>query len=352
MPEIEPMTPKDCLLTALRRGTPQRIPTFEWFIDTAVIQALCGTDDPIEGVEQLDIDGINIRPDYGKTWKDAETFIDDWGIERRLTGDMIPHCTKNAVENIADWKDYTFPDPQAKHRFATLERALEKFGDNRAVVLNIRDGFYDMRDLLGYEQALTAVAGEKAHFAGLLKRVAEYNLTLAEIAVKRYGIQIVATTDDVCTARGPIISPKMYRDIIYPAFYEVMQGFRSLGLLIVKHCDGDIRKFLDLWISAGIHCLDPIDPGGGLDMGEMRKQYGDKIALKGNIDCTGHLVNGTPEQVEEEVRLCIEKSGTSGLILSSSNTIHRGVKPENYRAMLTALRKYGSYTKHTLNLGF
>jgi hypothetical protein len=32
-----------------------------------------------------------------------------------------------------------------------------------------------------------------------------------------------------------------------------------------------------------------------------------------------------------------------GLIVSSSNTIHRGVKPENYRAMLNALRRYGTY---------
>ncbi|MDR3183019.1 MAG: hypothetical protein LBT89_08910 [Planctomycetaceae bacterium] len=332
------MTPKDCILTALRRETPKRIPTFEWFIDTAVIEALCGTSDPVEAVEQLDIDAINVRPDYNKVWKGNDTFIDEWNIERRLTGDMIPHCTKNAVPNIADWKSYEFPDTQAAHRFQTLERALKRFGDNRAVVFNIRDGFSDMRDLLGYEQALVSIAADKQNFTGLLKRVAEYNIALAETAVKRYGIQIAATTDDVCTARGPIMSPKSYKEVIYPAFKEAIQGFKALGLLVIKHCDGDIRKFLNLWIEAGIDCLDPIDPGGGLDMAEMKQQYGGKICLKGNIDCTGYLTSGTQQQVAEEVRTCISKGGPNGLILSSSNTIHRGVKPENYKAMLEALR--------------
>jgi uroporphyrinogen decarboxylase len=97
-----------------------------------------------------------------------------------------------------------------------------------------------------------------------------------------------------------------------------------------------------MWLEAGIDCLDPIDPGGGLDMGEMKKLYGNRICLKGNIDCTGHLCDGTPEQVEEEVRICIEKGGRSGFIISSSNTIHRGVKPENFQAMLQAVWRYGS----------
>ena len=128
--------------------------------------------------------------------------------------------------------------------------------------------------------------------------------------------------------------------MIYPAFRDVMQGYRDLGLLIIKHCDGDIRPFADLWIDAGINCLDPIDPGAGLDMAKMKAKYGDRICLKGNIDCTGYLCDGMPEQVAEEVRVYIEKGRgkEGGLIVSSSNTIHRGVKSRNYQAMLEALR--------------
>jgi hypothetical protein len=51
------------MCTAIKRGTPDRIPTFEWFIDPGVGKALTGSADAMDIVERLDIDGINIRPD-------------------------------------------------------------------------------------------------------------------------------------------------------------------------------------------------------------------------------------------------------------------------------------------------
>jgi len=335
------MIPKDRILAALRRKVPDRIPTFEWFIDPAVSQALCESVDPIEVAERLDLDAVNIRADYAKTWKDDVTFVDEWGSERMLTGEVLPVATKHPVEHLADHAGFAFPDPNAPHRYKTLEKALDMFGGRRAIVLNLRDGFSDMRDLLGYENALMGMLLDKANFTDLLKRVVEYNLALAAVAVKRYGIEIIATTDDVATGRGPIIRPSVYAEVIFPYFKEVIQGYKSLGLTVIKHSDGNIMPFLDLWLEAGIDCLDPIDTGGGLDMAVMKANYGDRICLKGNIDCTGHLCDGTPEQVAEEVRVCIEKGGPGGLIVSSSNTIHSGVRPENYRAMLDAIRKYG-----------
>lgn len=335
------MTPKERIFTALRRETPDRIPTFEWFIDTAVMQALCGSTDPVEVTEILDLDAVNIRADYTKTWKDDQTYIDEWGIEKKLTGDILPASMGHPIPNVADQKNYVFPNPDTPERFKTLEKALKKYGDYRGIVLNLRDGFSDMRDLLGYQNALMDMLIDKQNYTDLLRRVVDYNLALAELAVKRYDIRIVATTDDVCNATGPIISPRVYADVIFPYFKEVVQGYRALGLTVIKHCDGNIMPYLGMWLEAGINCLDPIDPLGKLDMAEMKAKYGHLICLKGNIDCTGHLCTGTPEQVDEEVRVCLEKGGPSGLIVSSSNTIHRGVKPENYRAMLDAIRKYG-----------
>ena len=336
------MTPKECVLTALRRGVPERIPTFEWFIDSRVTRTLCDTDDPVLAAVRLDLDAVNIRADYTKEWCGTDIYVDEWGIERKLTGDVLPASTAYPIADVRIQADYVFPDPDVPHRFATLERALELCCDERAVVLNLRDGFSDMRDLLGYQHALMDMLAERQAYTDLLRRVVDYNVRLAEVAVRRYGIQIVATTDDVCTAQGPLISPKTYGRVIAPLFQDAIQGYKSLGLMVIKHCDGDIRRYLPHWLDAGIDCLDPIDPAGGLDMAMMKVEYGDRICLKGNIDCTGYLCSGTPEQVAEEVRTCIAKGGPGGLIVSSSNTIHRGVRPENYAAMLQAIREFGT----------
>ncbi|MGL4594673.1 MAG: uroporphyrinogen decarboxylase family protein, partial [Thermoguttaceae bacterium] len=240
------MQPKECLLAALRLQTPKRIPTFEWFIDTTITKSLCQTSNPIEAVEMLDIDAINIRVDYTKKWRDETSYIDEWGIEKKLTGDILPASMNHPISAIANQKEFVFPDPKSSDRFKTLENAQKVFGDRRAIVLNLRDGFSDMRDLLGYENALMDMITQKQHYNDLLKRVIDYNLALAETAVRRYGIQVVATTDDICSARGPLFSAKTYREMLYPHFYEVIQGFRSLGLLVIKHCDGDVRSFIDL----------------------------------------------------------------------------------------------------------
>lgn len=338
------MNGKERILKALRRETPDRIPTFEWFIDTGVGKALTGSDDVVDIVEKLDVDGINIRLDYEKKSLTKETFADEWGSVRKLTGDAIPAIIEYPIKDINDSGTYVFPDLQAPQRFASIEKALKTFGDSRAVILNIRDGFSDMRDLLGYENALVNMMVEQEAFSDLLKRVVDYNLEAARIGRERYGLEVIGTTDDVANGDGLLMSPDTYYEMLGSAFKELFGGYKSMGYMTVKHCDGDVRPLVDFWIEAGIDCLDPIDPGANLDMGEMKKAYGDRICLKGNIDCTGNLCDGSPEDVAAEVENCIAKGGGGGgLILSSSNTIHRGVKPENYKAMLDTLHDKGRY---------
>jgi uroporphyrinogen decarboxylase len=338
------MTGKDRILRALQRTTPDAVPTFEWFIDATVGHALTGSEDPVEIVEQLDLDGINVRAEYRKQPLDEKTWTDEWQMKRQLTGDCIPAILEHPIRDVVQHADFPFPDPASTARFRTLERALDRFGDRRAIVLNLRDGFSDMRDLLGYEGALTALLLEPQSFSELLGRAVDYNLRLAEVAKERFGLQIVATTDDVANATGLLMRPETYFEMVAPHFKRVVQGYKELGYLVVKHCDGNIDAVVDFWIECGIDCLDPIDPGAGYTMAAMKAKYGDRICLKGNVDCTGALCTGTEEEVRDEVQQCLrDGSPAGGLILSSSNTIHRGVKAENYRAMLDALRQYGQY---------
>jgi uroporphyrinogen decarboxylase len=335
------MTGKERILTALQRKAPDCVPTFEWFIDSAVTQVLTGTTDPIAAADALDLDGINVRPDYRRRYLDSSTFVDEWGIKRVLTGDCIPHVLDSPIKDITRHAEYRFPDPTDPQRFKSLERALKVAEGRRAVILNLRDGFSDMRDLLGYEEAMVQLALDPGSFAALLDRVVEYNLELARTAFQRFGVEIIATTDDVANANGLLVSPASYFKVIGPGFRKVMQGYRGLGCYVIKHCDGDVRPLIEFWIECGIHCLDPIDPSAGLHMPTMKRLYGDRICLKGNIDCAGVLQSGTVVEVEAAVRDCLRECGRAGLILSSSNSIHRGVKPENYLAMLRTLRREG-----------
>jgi uroporphyrinogen decarboxylase len=97
-------------------------------------------------------------------------------------------------------------------------------------------------------------------------------------------------------------------------------------------------------IDSGIDCLDPIDPQAGMDLGEVKAKYGDRVALKGNVDCAQLMTFGTPDEVVEATKEALRKGMPGGgFILSSSNSIHSTVKPENYAAMLQTLHECGRY---------
>jgi uroporphyrinogen decarboxylase len=72
--------------------------------------------------------------------------------------------------------------------------------------------------------------------------------------------------------------------------------------------------------------------------------YGSRVCIIGNIDCGNLLTNGTPDQVTKAVKRCISTASPGGgHILSSSNSIHSGVKPENFLAMIAATKRFGKY---------
>jgi len=62
------------------------------------------------------------------------------------------------------------------------------------------------------------------------------------------------------------------------------------------------------------------------------------------VSCAFSLVSGTVEEVIQETKDVIKKAAKGGgLICMSSNSIHSGVKPENYLAMIKTIKEYGKY---------
>ena len=109
------------------------------------------------------------------------------------------------------------------------------------------------------------------------------------------------------------------------------------------HWDYSLPIF-DLILETGIDAIHPIDPMSGMDLGEVKEKYGDRVCLCGNVNCGPTLSWGSVEEVRQEVKECIRKAGPGGgYICTSSNSVHSGVKPENYVAMVEAIREFGTY---------
>ena len=80
-----------------------------------------------------------------------------------------------------------------------------------------------------------------------------------------------------------------------------------------------------------------------MDIGAMKREYGDQICLLGNVDLN-ILGLGTPEDVEREVRdLIRDVGGGGGYIVTSGNTLAGYLRPENVVALGNSVIKYGHY---------
>jgi uroporphyrinogen decarboxylase len=100
---------------------------------------------------------------------------------------------------------------------------------------------------------------------------------------------------------------------------------------------------LDALIDLGIDGLNPIEPQV-MDLADVKRRYGHRVYLQGNVDCTWILPYGTEEDVRRDVRRCIDAAAKGGgFVLAESNSMHPNVKFENILIYVDEARKYGKY---------
>jgi uroporphyrinogen decarboxylase len=341
---VAELTSVERIMRVLRREEPDRVPHFEWLVDRKVREALCpGCKTHNEFAVRMGHDAVLADPGFGKEQVGPKRWRSEWGYVVEYTTEEHGIEVEFPIATIADLERYTLPDLHAPGRYAALEQTIREFEGNKAVVVHLNDVFSLPRYLMGMENLLIAIVSEPDLVRALVNMSVDINLEMAKEVVSR-GARIVYTGDDYAGNPGPFMSPRHFRDLFYPGLRRVMGGFKDLGLLVIKHTDGNLWSIMDMIIDSGIDCLDPIDPQAGMDLAEVKAKYGQRIALKGNVDCAQTMTFGAPEDVIAETKESLRKGAPGGgYILSSSNSIHSSVKPENYLALLQTLEKYGRY---------
>jgi len=327
----------------LERKIPDRVPTFELAIDSQVIDSIIAGADIYDFVEKFGLDAIVTKPDNKKVEIEKNTFKDERGsiLKKGKEDYLIP--TNIVIKDEKDLKRFEFPDIKAPHRFSSMKRVIERFKSRIAIVVNLRDGFSEARILHGFEQTLIDLVDRPSLIRGIVEKAVDYYSELGKIAAKM-GVEIAVTGDDYAGTGGMLMSREHFKEVVYPAMKRLFKNLHNSGLYVIKHSDGNLYPIIDLLVDAGIDCLNPIDPIAGMSLEKVKREYGDKICLMGNVNCAGNLVFGNKNEVIEEVKKCLEIGAPGGgYIISSSNSIHRSVNPENYEAMLEAIKKYGKY---------
>ena len=168
-------------------------------------------------------------------------------------------------------------------------------------------------------------------------------LAKAERLAQHGGLDGFAQCSDYCFNTGPFLRPAQFAELVAPYLKQLTAGQREMGYYTIKHTDGNIMPIIDQLVDCNPHALHSLDPQGGVDIAEVKRLYGDRICLIGNVNC-GLMDTGTDEECIESARYCLRHGMPGGgYIFSTSNCVYTGMRLERYELILDVLRREGVY---------
>ena len=351
------MNSKERVFAALERKVPDRVPILEWSIHSKVIDAIYPQGSYFDFLEKFGMDAVALGFEHtmggfeqGGHYGDAQPgyqFKDRWGVPRVYTGEAVAYPIEGIIKSEEDLKSYNPPDPENPDLLAPFLELVQRFKGEKAIIWENRDALSNPRYLRGTEDFFVDMLTNPKFAHEITEMALSYEIEVVKKAIDA-GAEIVMFGDDYAYNSGPLISPSHFKEFVLPGLQKMVDTVHDRGAYCVKHTDGNIMPIMDMIIETGIDGINPIDPIAGMDIQKIKKMYGNRVCIVGNIDCGDLLTNGTPEQVTSAVKTCILAAAPGGgHILSSSNSIHSDVKPENFLAMLEATKKFGKYPINT-----
>jgi uroporphyrinogen decarboxylase len=350
MPDTSPSF--DRVLTALRREEPDRVPLGDIWVDQEVKDAFMGRPvktlaDDVAFWQTAGFDFIALDIDLWATPQIQGNIVRPLGDTAGLYEGNRPDRNWVASDAgvVATWDQArTFPWPKASDldytNFEKIDRMLPR---GMMVVATFGHIFTAAWQLMGFETFCLTLYEDVGLVREVLTRIGEEVVALLERVVRFDAVGAVCFQDDIAYTSGLIIPPAQLRVLFFPWLKRIADVCHAAGRPLLFHSDGKVDEAIPDVIAAGVDALHPIEPKC-MDIASVKRQYGDRLALVGNLDLGYTLTRGTPEEVRRAVKDLIRSVGPGGgFLLSSANSITNYVPLANFKAMLAANSEYGRY---------
>ncbi len=139
---------------------------------------------------------------------------------------------------------------------------------------------------------------------------------------------------DMAGNQGPVYSPKSFREVVLPAYRDLLQHLSRMRIHYVFRSDGNLWPIADmLFGEAECPGYGEADRDAGMTVARLRQRF-PRLVVWGNVSST-FLARATTQQVRDESRRIIEESGGTGYFHGCSNAIVKGTPPQNVEAMFS-----------------
>ena len=307
-------------------------------------------------LNHFSIDTRHVRP-RNKALKDPETphgeeetFYDNWGVGRRISGgyaNLCHHPLKEAA-SLEEIQGHIWPDPDEEFDYTGVaQRAKQLHHEGKFAIVgcmgspgNTLEQAWYLRGLSEFFLDMT-MRKDMAH--ALMRRVTDHRKRNAELFLKEAGpyLDVIQVADDLGGQNTSLMSPASYREMIKPYQAELIAHIKTFTKAkVYHHSCGSIHNILEDMIDIGIEILNPVQAtAAGMETQGLKKRFGDRLTFWGAVDTVKVLPYGSVDDVRREVRTRIrDLSPNGGYVLGSVHNMQIDVPPENVEAMFkTAL---------------
>ena len=332
------------MITALYCGEPDRVPMFEVTIDEEAKEAFLGK--PLNDLE-TDLEFyLKAGYDYISLGRRMAGFPGIWNAARlenyyKAQRSVGKGSMKGPIKDWADFKSYPWPKPEDLD-FRILDNIVPILPKEMKVVRYMGPVFQMVWMLMGFENFCVKLYTDTSLVDAIFEKI--WDIVRAEVddAVQRDLIGAIEYGDDIAVKTGLMVSPDFLREKLWPKIKYIADACKKRGIPLIYHTDGDVSEVVEDIIDLGINALHPIDPTG-MDIYDFKPKVAGRLCVIGNID-VDLLTIRTSEEVIAETKEHLRRLGPGGgYVLSTSNSVTRSMKPENYKAMLDTVLTHGTY---------
>ena len=221
---------------------------------------------------------------------------------------------------------------------AYYEEALAYVGDGGIVAPMV-----NIPGIPVFEQAMLRYADEPAVIEEEMRQNGEEMLRQAEIYFSwKPDVLMIGNS-------GLLISnpPPVFRTLGLEWMRRLTRRARERGVLTHMHCCGPERALVEIAAQeTDLDGIEPLEcpPMGDCDLAEVKRSFGRKLALKGNLHTTDIMLRAGPREVEDACKAAIDAAGEGGgFILSTGDQTPRDVSDQTMRTMVRVAETYGKY---------
>jgi uroporphyrinogen decarboxylase len=366
----------DRVRTALANKEPDRIPVHEFFWTSFLRRwrqelGLPGDASPYT---HYDLDLMVVIPNLDPHIRQMETIKGDenervvrtgfGALVRKVYAFPMPEYAGFETDTISKVKDFHFDDPADDRRFtAAIDDHVNCVGDDRvehigsSFMERVKSAFADfavfgtvieasefMVRSIGQANMLLWIGMYPEVIGEFARRINAFMVDLQEAQIKSAGglLDGLYLAGDVAYVNGMLFAPDYWRQYFKPGLKAMCDVAHRHGLPVFYHGCGNVSEILEDFIEVGIDGVHPLEAKAGLDLLEIRKRVGHRLAFFGNMDVR-LWGRGDRKEIEASTLRKLNAAKGGGYIFSSDHSVPSSVSGGTYDYLVRLVREHGAY---------